>query len=339
MNFYDELGLAPDAGTEDIRRAYHDLVRLLHPDQQRDERVRRIAECQMKRLNEMVGILTDPQRRRIYDRELALPAAAAEREQRAARLWRMVRPWPVAFAGAVCALAVAGWMSVRFAPVPPAVPRTAAPVAAEPVPDRVKQKRRDAATPSREPEVRVRRNSQKELGGSAPAPGDHQQEASPMPVPPQLPVVANPSTVVALPVAPDPRPAEAPPVASGGGRKTGGLTGSWLYVPPAAPDPSDRYPAEFIEMAVVEDGGALRGNYRARYRVWDRPISSEVVFRFEGTGSGGEAHLRWTGNGGSAGEGHLKLVSDASMEVSWWTTEAGRHPGLMSGRAVLVRGR
>jgi len=33
MNYYEELGLSRAATTEQVRQAYRNLVRLLHPDQ------------------------------------------------------------------------------------------------------------------------------------------------------------------------------------------------------------------------------------------------------------------------------------------------------------------
>jgi hypothetical protein len=73
MTYYDELGLTPAAGEEDIRKAHRILSKLLHPDQQTDPAVRRAAEIQMIRLNGMVDTLLDPERRARYDLSLAPP--------------------------------------------------------------------------------------------------------------------------------------------------------------------------------------------------------------------------------------------------------------------------
>jgi hypothetical protein len=37
------------------------------------------------------------------------------------------------------------------------------------------------------------------------------------------------------------------------------------------------YSAEYVEAVIVQQGGILRGRYRARYRIPDRPISAEVT--------------------------------------------------------------
>ena len=70
MNHYEELGLANSASSEEIRKAYRVLSRLLHPDQQTDNDLRRAAEMQMRRVNAMVAVLLDPERRRHYDDSL-----------------------------------------------------------------------------------------------------------------------------------------------------------------------------------------------------------------------------------------------------------------------------
>ncbi len=71
MTYYEEFGLDPRATPEEIRQAYRNLSRLLHPDQQSDEALQRLAETQMKRLNSIHGILSDPAKRRQYDLSLS----------------------------------------------------------------------------------------------------------------------------------------------------------------------------------------------------------------------------------------------------------------------------
>src|ERR1022692_1859832 len=70
MTYYEELGLSPRATEAEVKRSYKRLTLLLHPDQHRDPEIRDLAEVQMKRLNEIVGILADPEQRRIYDKQL-----------------------------------------------------------------------------------------------------------------------------------------------------------------------------------------------------------------------------------------------------------------------------
>ncbi len=70
MDYYEELGVTPAATDQEIHRAYRRLVRLVHPDQQMDPAVKKLAEKQMIRLNQMHQTLLDPVRRRTYDHEL-----------------------------------------------------------------------------------------------------------------------------------------------------------------------------------------------------------------------------------------------------------------------------
>ncbi len=70
MDHYEELGLAHTATPEEIRKAHRVLSRLLHPDQQTDDSLRHAAELQMRRVNAMVDVLLDPDRRRHYDESL-----------------------------------------------------------------------------------------------------------------------------------------------------------------------------------------------------------------------------------------------------------------------------
>src|SRR6266536_368546 len=76
MDYYEEFGVERTAGREEIRQAYKRLVRLLHPDQCRDNEVRRLADLQMKRLNGILQKLTDPVERTRYDVQLLEPPQA-----------------------------------------------------------------------------------------------------------------------------------------------------------------------------------------------------------------------------------------------------------------------
>lgn len=61
-DYYDVLGVAPDAGAEEIKRAYRQLARRYHPDISGDDRG--TAFLEVRRAFE---VLNDPARRRSYD--------------------------------------------------------------------------------------------------------------------------------------------------------------------------------------------------------------------------------------------------------------------------------
>jgi DnaJ domain len=70
MDFYEELGLKTDATEEDIRRSHRRLIKLLHPDGQEDPELKALAELQLRRINGVVDLLYDAERRREYDQRL-----------------------------------------------------------------------------------------------------------------------------------------------------------------------------------------------------------------------------------------------------------------------------
>ncbi len=72
---YEVLGVAPDADTEAIRRAYVVVAKANHPDRrQRDDPPRRArAEERMRAANAAWHVLRDPQRRAEYDQSLRSP--------------------------------------------------------------------------------------------------------------------------------------------------------------------------------------------------------------------------------------------------------------------------
>jgi molecular chaperone DnaJ len=65
-DYYDVLGVSPDAGAEEIQRAYRQLTRRYHPDISADDRTGGITE-----VTRAYEVLRDSERRRLYDAHLA----------------------------------------------------------------------------------------------------------------------------------------------------------------------------------------------------------------------------------------------------------------------------
>ena len=341
MNHYEELGLERSATTEQIRSAYRNLARLLHPDQQRDEELRRLAEVQMRRLNFIHAVLADPARRSQYDASL-LQAPFATNAAPAGRLG-----WKLPLAGRDLGLLAAGvalgsllWLApgrpFNRAPAPDLSRRVAgqpAPAAQRPTKPQPKD---SARAPAKLVEGRRRLEMARAERDAAVA------EPADAGAPDVEPVSASPVRTVeplSLPppaaVAGVPTPAAVSPVPS---EQASNFVGTWVYVRPrVSPSQLPMYPAEYVEAVIVEQSGILRGRYRARYRVPDRLISAEVAFRFEGRHSAGTAEVPWMGAGGAKGDLKLKLVSRDKVELSWIATQLGSLMGLDSGTAVLTR--
>jgi len=69
-NYYGVLGLAQNATDEDVRRRFKKLAREKHPDRfQGEEKLR--VERDFQALTEAFNVLTDPERRRVHDADLA----------------------------------------------------------------------------------------------------------------------------------------------------------------------------------------------------------------------------------------------------------------------------
>jgi len=73
VNYYELLGVDPDATAAEIRRAYVARARRHHPDLESDPDRRRNAERRMQRVNEAWSVLGDTQRRAAYDRGIGRP--------------------------------------------------------------------------------------------------------------------------------------------------------------------------------------------------------------------------------------------------------------------------
>ncbi|MDW8353176.1 MAG: DnaJ domain-containing protein [Bryobacterales bacterium] len=322
MTFYDELGLPPQASAEEIREAYRTLVRLLHPDQYQEEKLRRAAEIQLRRLNFVYAELSDPERRRRYDQSLgALVAPVAP--------VRRLRSSAGVIAVAVCAGLGAGWFLRGLEPgrsrAQPAMPSgIASPPSARPAPSagtaadglKVPRRAQDAASPRANG-----RQEQPEARPHAPPGGE-----------PPAPTAGSGLEARSLePIGPPPVPSGAPAPASR-------FAGRWLYSASRSPAQSPGDPPEYIELAIAETGGRVRGSYRARYRILGRAVSRYVVFEFEGEAPASSGcKFLWTGPGGAWGEVWLELLSENALAVRWSAAEVSRQLAVTADAAVLTR--
>ena len=353
ITFYEELGVAPAASPDEIRDAFRALVRLLHPDQQTDAQLKNIAENQMRKLNRIYSVLSDPQRRREYDDRLEEdygPALAAVPPFRPAIAKMMAR---AAWVGAITVSAgLLIWLASDSTPGPQAsAPEQIVPAAsATPVTVSKSVPRGDqssviaslrsdlkAATLERDAAIHelLRLRGSEPAAQSPSALRPEGTEVRPpaitmteLPSAARLPAFSNTAfSNPAIPRIENPAP-----------RK---LAGFWFYAKPPLGQRSKNqslYPPQYIEVTINEEGGVIYGRYRARFEVADRPISPDVNFTFTGpSSSGSQPGFPWTGSGGAKGELTLKLVSENSMKIDWTATELGTQLGLDGGTAVLTR--
>ena len=69
-DFYNILGVDPQASNDEIKRMYHKLSKKYHPDANiTDPDLRKWSEDRMKELNEAYDTLKDPLKRAMYDRQ------------------------------------------------------------------------------------------------------------------------------------------------------------------------------------------------------------------------------------------------------------------------------
>jgi len=65
--YYERLGVAPDASTSEIKKAYYKLAQRWHPDRVPEEE-KKIASETFQGISEAYEVLNDEEKRRIYDR-------------------------------------------------------------------------------------------------------------------------------------------------------------------------------------------------------------------------------------------------------------------------------
>ena len=340
VNYYEELGIHRDATTDEVREAYKLAARLLHPDMQQDPRLKDLAECQMRRLGEVVAVLVDPWERARYDAALVnrpprvgLPARFAL-IGRPEILQAAVRHWFWVLLGTMT-LGMGVWYGLaRGTDAPPesAAAEHATPPAGPVV---------SHAEPTTVPKPRAKAPEASDARRAQPAPAPSQAEgeepdpavSAPPPTPPQAPSEAATVESASVPEVRNAAPAD---VARSDASR---FDGEWLLSADGRElDNAGTYPAKYVEFRLRQEGGTLTGDYRALHTVLDKAISPEVVFRVRGESpAGNSGKLHWESSSGAKGELDLTLRSPGQMHVKWWTTQFGTQEALGSGMAVLVR--
>ena len=325
LTHYDDLGLPASASDEEVREAYLNLVRLLHPDTQRDPTLKRFAENQLKRVSRAYAVLSDPERRRRYDSTLtgdgveATPAPPMDSKRSVGR-WR------------ARALITIGWLICAFAGVvgigwyfsqPPGeraeTAKASAATTSPVIPTRVAAPPSNPATPAsdvadKDPDVDALRA---ELSAVKTA-RDRALDQTVLQAK-ELDFLTR--RILNAPHGPLFGPSR--------------FSGVWIL--PPSRTAASAFTPESVDLIMTERQGALEGRYRARYPSMGVPEPPMVRFYFEGKCQDDMANAAWTGDDGSKGEIQFKLTSGNTLQLVWSVTDPGNQTGPASGTLALVR--
>ena len=275
-----------------------------------------MGELQLKRLNGIVAVLTNPQERARYESALQTGShgPGPARRRKLLHLWY----WMAAL---VCLCAAVFYLSPQQQSGKDALsPKTGLDSSSKQpaaVPRALTYIPRAASRRLEEPTAAVVPRAIQRESGETPRTDSSEDR------PPPAAATSIPPMIATI---------EPPPA-----YRRSAIAGDWLFVPTPRAVSGGLYPPEYIELRVIEGEGLVRGRYRARYRVPDRAISPAVDFRFEGPAGSGDTSFPWRGAGGSQGEVTLRLLSGNALEVTWSASQLGSDLGLVSGTATLVR--
>lgn len=346
ITYYEELGVENTASAEEIRDAFRALARILHPDAQTDPQLKAMAERQMRKLNHIHAVLSDPTRRSAYDHSLNSSGNApiivfSGSDVNLKKL--IVR---VALAGCILAgMVLLVWFAVDGSGTPEVRGQEARGMTATRAGD---SDDADAGDEIAQLRARVRtleteRNSAltqlSRLNGKAPAPageaGAARARTEPAGTATALDELAGTSAAA--------KPAAGAVSAASKQAETAAAslyTGSWVFqktIGAASAGGRAQYPPEYIEMNVVEQSGALHGKYHSRYQVLDHAISPDVDFEFTAVPAGPMVSCAWQGPGGARGRMTMKILPAGDLEVTWNATELGSQQWLLNGNAMLTK--
>lgn len=336
MTYYDELGVGPGASADEIRRAYRHQIKVFHPDLQHDDGMRARSEAKVRRLNEIVEVLADPEQRRAYDHELLLRFRTAVPEPRSSPVWARKPIW------AAAALCLAALLGIALPGDPPLIveegtklhppagetrrPRVAAPVRRVVLESDKPEPRRSETRPDPKPRART------DAAESSPPEPSHSMapsrtmETAQVPPPPAASAPPDVKAKVSAESRSPSPTAENP------------LAGTWLFQPARGDSAETKlYPPKYIELRIESDAGKLFGRYRSTYEVHDQALSPNVNFNFQGPVAGSRARANWMGPGGARGSVELELLSPMNLRVNWKAEETGPGLDLVAGTAVLVK--
>ncbi len=322
LTHYEDLGVPAGASGGEIRDAYLNLVRLLHPDMQREPSLKRFAETQMQRIGRAYAVLSDPERRRRYDADLAtgvLEAGAPVKPKRGTGRSRaralITLGWLIcAFAGIV---GIGWYVSQQTGGPSEPVQVSAAPIPLTPA--------ASAAPPSGAPSPGVNDKAaeleslRSELA-AAKADGERALEQNILQAK-ELDFLT--SRILAAPSRPT--------------AGAGAFTGVWVLPTPKVAPAASAFTPEAVDLILSEQQDKIQGRYRARYPGMGAAEPPMVRFYFDGECQGSVANAVWSGDGGSRGEIQLKLTSGNGLQLVWSTTQPGKESGPDSGTVALVR--
>jgi len=316
-------------------------------DRQREEQLRKTAELQLMRLNQILEVLTDPLLRAKYDESIRPTIEPLSEIPQIAPPWRSfhngyfgIGMSTILWSAALVLGAIGFSCTLLFFDHGPAIAvyegngnssrASGSPLESAPTPPQLIQRPRnerdgkqlvhaptlDSSTFA--PVVPV------EAAGTAEDPS-----MNPLPATPVIADLPSPSAPLSAPVIAI--HADRPP----------DLRGTWLYSKSnkeAEMGGASSYRPFYIEMVVkpLEDH-KIAGRYLGRFQVPDQALSSEVNFTFEGTVAEGPTALPWHSGDGTEGQVRIKMVSYDLVEVSWYTTRFGTTRSLASGIAILRR--